>query len=96
MVWLEGGTRSPTPPKLTTKALFHLPPHHPKLPNLDPPPNRPPPSPLPKPPLQCPPPPPPPPPPPRGLRPTSTGGGGVGYKSEETTPTWAAPRAQAV
>ena len=26
------------------------------------------------------------PPPPRGLRPTSTGGGGVAYKSEETAP----------
>ena len=67
------------------------PPHHPKLPHLDPPPTDPPDRPPPPPsPLPEPPPPIPPPPPPLGAFGPFLLGGGVAYKSEETAHPWLA------
>ena len=65
------------------------PPHHPKSPHLDPPPNRPSQPPRPPRPSLNPPPsnaPPPPPPPPLGAFGPLLLGGGVAYRSEETSP----------
>ena len=90
--WLEGGQGevrgacAPPPPPLTTPNLPTWTPPPTDPPNRPPPPPPPPPRPSLNPPLPMPPPPPPPPPP--GAFGPLLLGGGVAYRSEETSPPW--------